>query len=189
MHNVGGSCADFVLSVYTTLDLQQLATKARQSQLFGPDDVAISILAEVTSLYPGRGHGDTTEALVNAGSLALGREPVKDTHVRGSLPHYSGWGILTPWKVANPPFLDGEFPLNFEGWHVGRISQEHGVLVWAGPRDLQDTVTLTIGQKVRVWPNHSCIAGSGFDWYLIVDSRKKGEEDVIVDVWPRWRGW
>jgi hypothetical protein len=24
---------------------------------------------------------------------------------------------------------------------------------------------------------------------LIVDSRNKGREDEVVDVWPRWHGW
>ncbi len=36
-------------------------------------------------------------------------------------------------------------------------------------------------------PNHACVAGAGFGWYLVVDSDQGGDE--IVDVWVRWRGW
>jgi D-serine deaminase-like pyridoxal phosphate-dependent protein len=68
------------------------------------------------------------------------------------------------------------------GWIVGRVSQEHGILVWEGEREKCNL--LTIGKKVMVWPNHACVAGAGFGWYLVTDG---GEE--VVDVWVRWRGW
>ncbi|KAK3309928.1 putative serine dehydratase domain-containing protein [Chaetomium strumarium] len=171
--------------VYPTLDLQQLATHARDASLMTADDIAISVVAEVASLYPGRGTNGTTEALINAGTLALGREPVAD---KGKVPghDYSGWGLLMPWGLKNP--LPGpEFPRVHQGWQVGRISQEHGILVWQGKRE--DEVPLCYGQRVRVWPNHSCITGACFDWYLVVDSRNTGREDEVIDVWPRWRGW
>lgn len=167
--------------VYPTLDLQQLATHALPMD--GPhamltwNNLALTIVAEIASLYPGRGKGGSLEALVGSGTIALGREPCKA---------YSGWGIVSPWNrpgVRMP--LSG--PENYLGWKVGRISQEHGILVWNGvgiPPDL-----LEVGQKVRIWPNHACIAGAGFGWYLIVDETRKGKEDEIIDVWPRWRGW
>ncbi|KAL2259867.1 hypothetical protein VTK26DRAFT_6307 [Humicola hyalothermophila] len=171
--------------VYTTLDLQQLATHASDSSLMTADDIAISVVAEVASLYPGRGANGTTEALINAGSLALGREPVAD---KGQIPgqDYSGWGLLMSWGIDTPA-PGPDFPRVHGGWQVGRISQEHGILVWKGKKE--DEVPLRYGQRVRVWPNHSCIAGACYDWYLIVDSRNKGGEDEVVDVWPRWRGW
>ncbi|GAB1310554.1 Serine dehydratase domain-containing protein [Madurella fahalii] len=171
--------------VYTTLDMQQLATHARDSSLMTADDIAISVVAEVASIYPGRGVNGTTEALINAGSLALGREPVAD---KGEMPgkDYTGWGFLMPWHL-NTPAPGQDFPRVHDGWQVGRISQEHGILTWQGRKE--DEVPLRVGQRVRVWPNHSCIAGACFDWYLIVDSRIKGKEDEIVDVWPRCRGW
>ncbi|KAK0748293.1 putative serine dehydratase domain-containing protein [Apiosordaria backusii] len=175
--------------VYATLDLQQLSTHARDSSLLKADDIAISVLAEVASLYPSRGQNSTTEALINAGCLALGREPVAD---KGNIlgVDYSGWGFVMPWgagKLSSNPAPGPDFPRVHPGWQVGRISQEHGILVWHGPA--QDEIPLEYGQRVRVWPNHSCIAGAGFDWYLIVDSRNKGREDEVVNVWPRWRGW
>lgn len=107
---------------------------------------------------------------------------------KGEIPgqDYSAWGLVMPWGLQNPA-PGPEFPRMHEGWQVGRISQEHGILTWQGKKE--DVLPLEYGQRVRVWPNHSCIAGAGFDWYLIVDSRRKGREDEVVDVWPRWRGW
>lgn len=172
--------------VYPTLDLQQLATHARDGSLLGSADIGVTVVAEVASLYPGRGAGGTTEGLVNAGSLALGREPCKED----APGHYAGWGLVAPWgsaalaaTVPAPP----AFPAEHGGWQVGRISQEHGTLVWKGPRD--EEAPLTFGQRVRIWPNHACIAGAGYDHYLIVDSRRGGKEDEVVDVWERWNGW
>ncbi|KAK3362618.1 putative serine dehydratase domain-containing protein [Lasiosphaeria hispida] len=172
--------------VYPTLDLQQLATHARDSTLMTSDDIAISVVAEVASIYPGRGVNGTTEALVTAGTLALGREPVTD---KGAVPgrDYAGWGILMPWGKVSSPAPGPDFPRVHGGWQVGKTSQEHGILAWRGKKE--DEVPLQVGDKVRIWPNHSCIAGAGFDWYLIVDSSEKGREDEVVDVWPRWRGW
>lgn len=138
-------------------------------------------------MYPGRGRDGTTEALITAGNLALGREPVVD---KGAVPgqDYSGWGILMPWgAAAGNPVPGPDFPRVHGGWQVGRISQEHGILVWNGKKE--DEVPLRIGDKVRVWPNHSCIAGACYDYYLVVDSRNGGRQDEVVDVWPRWRGW
>ncbi|KAH6663188.1 putative serine dehydratase domain-containing protein [Halenospora varia] len=164
--------------VYPTLDVQQLATHALPQSLLSWDNLAFTIIAEVASLYPGRGKDGTPEVLLGAGSLALGREPCKA---------YPGWGVLTPWNrpgISNPP----AGPEELKGWVVGKISQEHGILTWGG-RNNKEEEKLEIGQKVRIWPNHACIAGAGYGWYLVVDGSREGREDEIVDVWPRWRGW
>ena len=171
--------------VYPTLDLQQLATHARDGRFMKYEDIAFDILVEVASLYPGRGEGGTTEALVNAGCLALGREPVQD---KGAVPgrDYGGWGIASSWNSGNvTPGPD--FPAVHGGWQVGRISQEHGILVWKGKKD--EEVPLKVEQRLRITPNHSCIAGAGFDHYLVVDSRNTGKEDKIIAVWRSWHGW
>lgn len=172
--------------VYPTLDLQQLATHARDNTLLSSSSIGVSVIAEVASLYQGRGEGGTTEALINAGSIALGREPCKEDGEG----HYSGWGLVMPWGDAELAKLDPapkDFPAVHGGWQVGRISQEHGILVWKG--DKEKEVALEFGQRVRLWPNHSCIAGAGYDHYLVVDSRREGKEDEVVDVWERWNGW
>lgn len=190
--------------VYPTLDLQQLATHARDQSLMTHDDIALTILAEVVSLYPERGPNDTTEALITAGSLALGREPVQGGR------DYSGWGIVSPWRspeelelaaergedLPEYPAPGPDFPRGFRGWEVGRISQEHGILVWRGKKE--DEVPLKIGQTVRIWPNHACIAGAGFDYYAVIDSSLHGDNpyrmdypnsEQVLDLWPRIRGW
>lgn len=181
MHSTGYAL-EVHAGVYPTLDLQQLATHARDDSLMTHSDIAITILAEVASLYPGRGRDGTTEALVTAGCLALGREPVQGGK------DYPGWGIVAPWNGYKGHKIPGpDFPRVYGGWQVGRISQEHGILTWVGNKE--DEIPLKVGQKVRIWPNHACIAGAGFDYYLIVDSRRKGKEDEVVDVWTRANGW
>ncbi|XPS68629.1 D-serine ammonia-lyase [Ascochyta lentis] len=167
--------------VYPLLDCQQIATHARPSsseardgfQPLNKDSIAIRLLVEVTSIYPER---EKPEALVSAGSLAMGREPCKS---------YPGWGIVTDSlgnaKTKSVYDERGEKT----GWVVGKISQEHGILTWEG--DKSKCNELAIGDKVEIWPNHACVAGAGFGWYLVVDSELGGDE--IVDVWPRWRGW
>ncbi|TGO49145.1 hypothetical protein BCON_0219g00040 [Botryotinia convoluta] len=161
--------------VYPMLDMQQLATHALPEDLLSWSSVAITILAEIASLYPPRGTSDSPEALITAGSLALGREPCKA---------YPGWGILSPWNRTSFA-LPNTGPEGYSGWQISRISQEHGILTNPGKNDSE----LSIGQKVRVWPNHACIAGAGYGWYLIVDESRTGKEDEIIDVWVRWRGW
>jgi D-serine deaminase-like pyridoxal phosphate-dependent protein len=167
--------------VYPLLDMQQVATGARPAggeakegfQPLSKENIGVRVLVEVTSTYDER---SKPEALISAGSLALGREPCKS---------YPGWGVVTA-------DLGNEDSKNIyderggkTGWIVGRVSQEHGILTWEGPREMCNP--LTIGDKVMIWPNHACVAGAGFGWYLIVDSDQGGEK--VVDVWIRWRGW
>ncbi|KAK6612379.1 alanine racemase domain protein [Botrytis cinerea] len=149
-----GSEIEIHAGVYPTLDMQQLATHALPEELLS---------------------SDSPEALITAGSLALGREPCKA---------YPGWGILSPWNRTSFA-LPNTGPEGYSGWQISRISQEHGILSNPGKNDSE----LSIGQKVRVWPNHACIAGAGYGWYLIVDESREGKEDEIIDVWVRWRGW
>lgn len=172
---IDGHRASFELEihagVYPILDIQQLATAASPSAVevsgnISTEDIALTILTEVASVYPGR---ETPEALIAAGSLALGREPCKS---------YTGWGVLSAWGL----------PARSSGWIVGRISQEHGMLTKAPGTASQ--CDLQVGEKVRIWPNHACVAGAGHGWYLVVDSSlPEDQRDRIVDVWVRWRGW
>lgn len=164
--------------VYPFLDLQQVATQASPSALtpvtksmISTHDIALTILAEVASLYDAR---NKHEALIAAGSLALGREPCKS---------YSGWGIVSDWNTIS------QSTNNVSYWQVSRISQEHGVLD-QNSNNLHDLSKLSVGQKLRIFPNHACIASAHFGWYLVVDSDlPKERRDEIVDVWVRCRGW
>lgn len=167
--------------VYPLLDMQQVCTHARPTHSTPDDDegkslpsalryndIALTIMVEICGLYPGR---EKPEALIAAGSLALGREPCKD---------YPGWGVVAPWG------MDPNRPAAAQ-WTVNRISQEHGVIQAANN---EDRVTPKMGQRVTIFPNHACIAGAGHGWYVIVDGTQEGlAKSKIVDVWVRWRGW
>ncbi|KAH8893035.1 hypothetical protein GQ53DRAFT_840756 [Thozetella sp. PMI_491] len=194
--------------VYPTLDLQQLAAHSTSADTLSWRDMAFTILAEVHSVYPNRGANGRAEALIGAGGLALGRETCKA---------YSGMAMCTPWGRDGVEMPTGDVE-GFQGWMVGRFAQEHGILTWkegqpaeqvgghgqgstdGGARDggagerranqePQEPDALVVGQKLRLWPNHSCITGSHFGWYFVVDESRIGKEDEIVDIWVRARGW
>lgn len=166
--------------VYPVMDMQQLATRARpQHSTSDPGksmlsfaDLGLRALVEVVSVYNERAQ---PEAMIAAGSIALGREPCKS---------YPGWGVVTSWPANDGKVYDPEGEK--KGWIVGRISQEHGVLSWEGP--VEEVRRLEVGQKLMVWPNHACMCGPSFGWYLVVDS-EQGDGETVVDVWTRWRGW
>ncbi|KAK4690911.1 D-serine ammonia-lyase, partial [Lecanoromycetidae sp. Uapishka_2] len=182
--------------VYPILDMQQLATHASPSAApsnpaistdsslkISTADLALTILAEVISIYDERHSpegGVVPEALVAAGTLALGHDACKS---------YKGWGIVSNWGMKRADQIE-QNQEGRSGWQVGRISQEHGILTEDTMISGTFTLPLTIGQKIRIWPNHACIAGAGYGWYLVVDSRLQGDrQEEIVDVWVRCRGW
>ena len=169
---------------YTTLDMQQLAAHARPaSSNLSFDDLALTVVAEVASLYP---HRENPEALIACGMLAMGREPCRSYH---------GWGVVTPWQHDGQGEGTAEKPVGWfdpegekTGWIIDRLSQEHGILRWMGPKE--NVRKLRVGERVRLWPNHCCICAAGFDYFLIVDSTREGKErDRVIDVWLSWRGW
>lgn len=87
------------------------------------DDCALSVLATVVSTaVPG-------QAVIDAGTKALGREPVRGADGEG-------WGAL----AERPEVV------------VTRMSEEHGIL------DLSRTAWRPrVGEQVRIVPNHVCI--------------------------------
>lgn len=140
-------------------------------------NVGLCIMAEVLSHYHDRPH---PEVLIGAGTFALGREACKS---------YPGWGVVCPSPWANRSHDHQEKPIFSEcdptGWIVVRISQEHGILSWQGPRE--KLWWPAVGEKLTVWPNHACVAGLGFDWYLVVDT-DSAKTSKIADIWMRCRG-
>ncbi|KAI9926228.1 hypothetical protein MW887_004691 [Aspergillus wentii] len=154
--------------VYPLLDMQQVGTNAVSNLGKIEDEIAISVVAEVCSVY-NNGERSKPEALVAVGTLALGREPCQS---------YPGWGVVSSWRQES---ISSRLI-------VGRISQEHGILTWDG--DSSDAqIPLRIGQAVRIYPNHACVTGALYDWYLVVDSSQESEGSKIVDVWTRVGGW
>ncbi|EFY89179.1 hypothetical protein MAC_04766 [Metarhizium acridum CQMa 102] len=179
-----GHLVEIHAGVYPILDLQQLAAHSISASRLSWGDMALTVLAEVHSNYPGRGANGTPEALIGAGGIALARESCKA---------YEGMAMLSPWgrKGIDLPTCNVE---DFRGWMVGRFSQEHGILTWrsgsAKSEPVQPDQELPgVGDKVRLWPNHACITSSHFGWYFVVDEDEAGKEDEIVDIWVRCRGW
>ncbi|KAJ1567752.1 hypothetical protein HK405_004892, partial [Cladochytrium tenue] len=181
--------------VYPALDMQQLATRARPFATATQDDpaadVAVSVAAEVVSVYDAPQDRGSPEALVAAGTLALGREPAPD---------YAGWGVVVV-PGGSAPEAHGGRRRKRRRLVVLRISQEHAVVGWEQQQQQGDEdgdaslplplppLPLHVGQSVRILPNHSCIAAAMFGWFVVVDSDRQEDPDTIVDVWVRAPGW
>jgi D-serine deaminase-like pyridoxal phosphate-dependent protein len=102
---------------------------------------------------------ERNEAIINAGLIALAREA-------GVVP---GFARLT----------------DAAAWNVGRLSQEHGILVCSDDTDSQKVEDFFhIGQKLMLHIQHACITAAPYGWYFIVD-----ENDTVQDIWYPWRGW
>ncbi|ROV90932.1 hypothetical protein VMCG_09995 [Cytospora schulzeri] len=180
---------------HAMLDLQQLAVSQGLStwtpNLWG--NLALTVLAEVKPMQPGQEkYDDFPEVLINAGALALGEERCEK---------YPGLGMVTPWgreSSGNAQRPDSERKQDMkmkdhEGWIVGKVNQEHGVLKWqSGEKKSgsynQEPDQLKMGQRVRIWPNSSSITSNHFDFYLVIDSDRKGKEDQIIEIWGCGRG-
>jgi threo-3-hydroxy-D-aspartate ammonia-lyase len=140
---------------YAFHDFTQLA-----AGVCAADACAVTVLASVVSHQPGAGH-----AVVDAGALALSKDqgPEDPARARGLGPLLRG---LAGHELD--PSLE-----------VRGVSQEHGVV--AGPEAGDVEGRLRVGERVRILPNHSCLAAALFDHYDVV----RGEE--VVDRWTIWR--
>lgn len=140
------------------------------TSLIQPERIAQRVLATVVSYYPGRGVNGTDEALCDAGAIAMS----KDTGPSG------GFGDVIGKK-----------------WRLGKISQEHGVLVQSdGERTLSpypergnNYEGLKVGEQIQIVGQHACLIAAAYPWYYVVDSSVKGGESKVVDVWVPWKGW
>jgi D-serine deaminase-like pyridoxal phosphate-dependent protein len=119
-------------------------------------DVAFSVLTTVVGRYP---HRDAL--VVDAGALALSKDAGSG---RG------GYGVACS--------ADGQWI--WSDLRVDSLSQEHGVLIATdglGPSDHP------VGEKLRILPNHSCLAAALHDRYHVV------QDEAVVDRWSPVRGW
>ncbi|KAM0470004.1 hypothetical protein ACHAPX_010188 [Trichoderma viride] len=183
LHNVvtGRHCGfrtrlELHAGVYSVLDVQQLSTNSRAHFGDYEDEIAVSVTAEVCSVY-NDGERQQPEALLAVGVLGLGREPCAA---------YEGWGIVDRDAYSsNTPNPDRRLI-------VKRVSQEHSIVSWGlinghGDGASQQHIPLQVGQTVRIYPNHACITGALYGWYYVVDSSEHGER--VVDIWERANAW
>ena len=134
------------------LDQQQLATS-----LITEQDIAISVLAKVVSVYPHR-----NEAMCDAGALAVS----KDT---GPFP---GFG-----RVVSPRHA--------RAWDLGRVSQEHGTLIHRHGVEKNEVGELKIGDQIRIIPQHACLTCASYPWIYVVEDGRDEVVDVWVP-WKGW---
>lgn len=123
-----------------------------------PADVAVTVLASVVSSQPGAEH-----SVIDAGALALSKDP-GPAHLPGGFPWAMGAVCedLAAYRAGRPSTR----------LRVTGLSQEHGVV----------SGRLALGTRLRILPNHSCLAVPCFDGYWVV----RGDE--VVDRWPIHRG-
>lgn len=119
-------------------------------------DCAAFVVTTVIGVNAERG-----ECVVDAGALALSKD-AGPVHVD---PEF-GYGVVCR--------LDG-LPLPAR---LVALSQEHGIVRWREGCD-----RITIGERLRIVPNHSCLTAAMYDSYLVVDG------GAIVDEWRPSRGW
>ncbi len=116
------------------------------------DQCAATVLASVVSSHSGEGR-----SVVDAGALALSADP-GPAQLQGA-----GMGVL----------LDPDRPGKIlQNARMRTLSQEHGIV----------NGVLPAGHRVRIVPNHSCLAVACFDAFFVI----RGEE--VLDRWTIHRG-
>ena len=156
------------------LDLQQLATS-----LIDTSQISQKIISSVVSYYPGR---------VSRMPLVVGSEVTEVQGVNGSDEAICDAGAIALSKDTGPIGGYGEvISSNGKGWRLGRVSQEHGILV-ASPRAEKKPERIALGSMVEIVGQHACLIAAAHPWYYIVDSHE-GDGRVVKDIWVPWKGW
>jgi D-serine deaminase-like pyridoxal phosphate-dependent protein len=117
-------------------------------------DVGVTVLATVVSHQPG-----AAQFIVDAGALALSKD-AGPSH--GNLPQAMG-------AVKGHPELT-----------VAALSQEHGIIRAASAAVIDGR--FSVGQRIELLPNHSCLTVAQFDEYQVV------RDGQVVERWPIARG-
>ncbi|WP_263785717.1 D-TA family PLP-dependent enzyme [Salinibacter grassmerensis] len=122
------------------------------------DDCALTVLTTVISTQTKP--GDAARAFVDAGKKVFTTDTGHGT---------DGYGIALADAAAMRPH---------PGLHVDHLSEEHGWLTMAGDADL------TVGDRLRIVPNHACVTVASQDTLHVVDGPS------VVDAWSvNARGW
>lgn len=124
------------------------------------DQVSFSVLTTVVGVYP-----DRNELVIDAGALALSKDP-GPTLVDPDC----GYGVVVPAEGGLGPF----------DLCIVALTQEHGVVrAKSGAR----VCDFEVGQRLRVIPNHSCLAAALFERFAVVSG---GD---LEGFWQPLRGW
>jgi len=124
----------------------------------GVDEIAFSVLATVVGAYTEQG-----KVIVNAGALALSKD-AGPTHVDPDC----GFGLVVSQDGATV----------HRDLRVTSLSQEHGQIRGAGATD-----HFRVGDRLRILPNHSCLAAAQFDRYHVTSGTE------VTETWTPTRGW
>lgn len=117
-------------------------------------DCAVSVLATVAGHYPQR-----NRLLVDAGALALSKDRGA-AHMHDS----DSFGMV----MGHPEM------------RVVGLSQEHGLIGGSTPIRFEK---FPLGRRIRIIPNHSCLAAALFPSYHVLDG------DEVTEEWTPVRGW
>lgn len=128
------------------------------------EDCALTVLASV--VHRATGEGVRRKVIIDAGAIALS----KDRGPVGLNPD-CGYG-----RILN---LTGE-DLNLT---VSEMSQEHGVIMAKDENSEKTLDRLSVGSRVRVLANHSCLTAAQHSYYNVLE----GED--VVDRWKIHTGW
>ncbi len=121
------------------------------------EDIAFSVLTTVVSAF-----SEQHRAVIDAGALALSKDP-GPTHVEPDC----GFGRIVATEDQRP----------LPGIKLTSLSQEHGVVEGPG------VAALRPGTRLRILPNHSCLAAACFERYHVASGTR------ITGVWRPFRGW
>jgi D-serine deaminase-like pyridoxal phosphate-dependent protein len=128
-----------------------------------PSDVALSVLTTVIGTHTASGR-----LIVDAGWMALSRD-------RGTANQMLDCGYGLVCDASGQPI---------ENLLMVDANQEHGVLEMRAGTETR-MPPLTVGDRVRILPNHACATAAQHDEYIVV----RGESPRVVDRWQRLRGW
>ena len=127
------------------------------------DDVAISVLATVIGHQREKGW-----ILIDAGWMAMSRD-------RGTAGQAVDQGYGVVCNVAGKPYPD---------LILANANQEHGV-VTVRPGSNAVLPNLSIGERVRILPNHACATAAQHGAYHVV----RGTSPKVQAKWARFGGW
>lgn len=127
------------------------------------DDIALSVLTTVIGRQE-----EKNWIIVDAGWMAMSRD-------RGTAKQANdcGYGLVCD-----------ESGRLIEDLMVIDANQEHGIIA---PRPGSNAVlpALSLGDRLRILPNHACATGAQHDCYNVVE----GSSDVVHATFPRFSGW